>query len=353
VTPSTATGAVNFYNNGSTTALGSGTLTSGVATFATATLPGGANSVTASYAGDSSNAASTSTTPAVVNVTASDFTIGVNPGTATVVAGHTTTTPVTVTIAPLNGFNQTVTFTCTNASLPTGTSCNFTPATVTPDGVHNSTTLLTFTTSANTPAATANITVTGTSSAATHTATVALTVTATDQSFTLAATAASYQVLAGQSVVATVNLTPVNGFNTPVTYTCTTPAAQSTCVGPAGATATSPVTFTIRTTGPTTELRRPFDRSPRIFYAALIPGLFGIMFIAGSRKRSLRGMRMLGLIMMLGFSTMWLGSCGGSTKAQNNPGTLPGSYTITVNATTGGTSPITGSTTFTLQVQQQ
>jgi subtilase family serine protease len=353
VTPSTATGTVNFYNNGSTTALGSGTLTSGVATFATTTLPGGANSVTAGYAGDSTNNTSTSTTPAVVNVTASDFTIGANPGTVTVVAGHTSTTPVTVTIAPVNGFNQTVTFTCTNASLPTGATCNFTPATVTPDGTHSSTTLLTFTTVANTPAATTSITVTGTSSGATHSTTVALTVTATDQSFTLAATAASYQVLAGQSVVATVNLTPVNGFNTPVTYTCTTPALQSTCVGPAGATATSPVTFTIRTTGPTTELRRPLDRSPRIFYAALIPGLFGIMFIAGSRKRSLRGMRMLGLIVMLGFSTMWLGSCGGSTKAQNNPGTLPGSYTITVNASTGGTSPITGSTTFTLQVQQQ
>jgi hypothetical protein len=93
----------------------------------------------------------------------------------------------------------------------------------------------------------------------------------------------------------------------------------------------------------------------RIFYAALLPGVLGIMFTAGSRKRSLRGMRLLGLIVALGFSTLWLGSCGGGGGGNSNPGTPTGTYTITINATTGGSNPITPSNapvTFQLVVVQ-
>jgi len=82
----------------------------------------------------------------------------------------------------------------------------------------------------------------------------------------------------------------------------------------------------------------------------LLPGLLGIMFTAGSRRRSLRGMRFLGLIMALGFSTLWLASCGGSSSTNpGNQGTPKGSYTISVNATSGN---VTGTpTTFTIVVQ--
>ena len=55
-------------------------------------------------------------------------------------------------------------------------------------------------------------------------------------------------------------------------------------------------------------------------------------------------MRLLGLIVVLGFSTLWLGSCGGSGGGGNtvppNPGTPAGTYTVTINATTGGASPV-------------
>jgi hypothetical protein len=99
-------------------------------------------------------------------------------------------------------------------------------------------------------------------------------------------------------------------------------------------------------------LRSPFDRGSRIFYAALLPGFIGIVFAFGSPKGTkLRGMRMLGLILVLGFSTLWLGSCSGSNNSSSsNPGTPAGSYTITVNGTTGGTNALTSSTTFTLTV---
>ncbi|HTA49430.1 MAG TPA: hypothetical protein VK930_08260, partial [Verrucomicrobiae bacterium] len=102
------------------------------------------------------------------------------------------------------------------------------------------------------------------------------------------------------------------------------------------------VTLNLVTTPPTTgQLRPPLERGSRIFYAMLLPGLFGIVFAAGSRTRRVR---LLSLIVVLGFSTLWLGSCGGSggggTKMPTNPGTPAGSYVVTINATTGGTNPV-------------
>jgi len=139
-----------------------------------------------------------------------------------------------------------------------------------------------------------------------------------------------------------------------VTYGCSIPttATGATCIGPSLATAATSAGFQIRTVAPSLALNRPVDRGSRIFYAALLPGVLGILFTAGSRKSALRRMRMLGLIMVLGVSTMWLGSCGGSNNSSTGTaGTPKGSYTITVNATTGGAVPVTGSTTFQLTVQ--
>jgi hypothetical protein len=89
----------------------------------------------------------------------------------------------------------------------------------------------------------------------------------------------------------------------------------------------------------------------RLFYAAFLPGLFGIMFTVGSRKRSLRGMRLLGLIVVLGFSTLWLASCGGSSSGgggNSDPGTPKGTSTVTINAATSGAAPITASPVLTI-----
>jgi hypothetical protein len=98
-------------------------------------------------------------------------------------------------------------------------------------------------------------------------------------------------------------------------------------------------------------MRRPLGTGRGIFFAALLPGLFGIVFTAGSRKRAARGLRFLSLIVVLGFSTLWLASCSSNSSSTNNPGTPAGSYVVTVNATTGGTTPVTASTTVTLVVQ--
>jgi subtilase family serine protease len=182
----------------------------------------------------------------------------------------------------------------------------------------------------------------------------AATLTVIQPSFTLAPAVATYSVAQGSSVTATINLTAQNGFNTPLTYSCSVPAAAAgaTCTGPSGATTATSVSFQIKTVAPSFAMNRPLDRGSRIFYALLLPGLLGIVFTVGLRNGSLRGMQMLGLIIALGVSTLWLGSCGGSNNSSTATGGTPkGPYTVTVNATTGGSVPVTGSTTFQLTVQ--
>jgi hypothetical protein len=168
--------------------------------------------------------------------------------------------------------------------------------------------------------------------------------------FTMAPGAASYPVTRGQNVSATVVLTLATGFTSTLTFTCTDPAPQSTCTGPMLKTNKSPVTFSITTMAPTGQLYPPLERGSRIFYAALLPGLLGIVLTAGSRKRAVRGIRLLSLILVLGLSTLWMSSCS-SSNSVSNPGTPPGPYSIVVNATSGGSNPVTAQTTINLVVQ--
>jgi hypothetical protein len=123
------TGTVTFLDR--TTEIGTGTLgPTGTATYSTSALAVGSHSLTASYGGDTTNAASVSTasTLTVTAASAPDFSLTLQGPTLTVSPTGTATTSVTVT--PSGGFSQTVTLTC--SGLPTGASCTFAPATVTP-----------------------------------------------------------------------------------------------------------------------------------------------------------------------------------------------------------------------------
>jgi subtilase family serine protease len=169
--------------------------------------------------------------------------------------------------------------------------------------------------------------------------------------FTLAPTATSYQVTQGSPVDATVIVQLNGGFTGPVAFQCSDPAPASTCTAPPSVNATGKVSFNITTTAPTAALNHPSGRATGIFYATFLPGLLGILFTAGSRRRSLRGLRLLGLIVALGFTTLWMASCGGGSSGGNtsNPGTPVGNYTITVTATSGSS---TVTSTFQLDVVQ-
>jgi hypothetical protein len=358
VTPSTSTGKVSFYNNGSTTALGTATVSSGKATFSTTALPAGADSVMAVYDGNGSTGSSTSATPAVVNV-ATPFTMSANPTSASVSAGQTAT--FTITITPITGFTGAVSFTASTTSsagscssgLPTGALCSFNPASVTLDGIHAANVTLTITTMANMtlPTGAQSITVTGTSGTSGSNSTpVSLTVTASTETFTLSTTASTFPVAVGGTAAIPITVNSTNGFintsnNTtilPLTYSCTgiPTSAEISCQLPnSGQPSSAPsVTLSLVTTPTTTQLR-PFGPS-RIFYALLLPGLFGMVFAAGSRTRAAR---LLGLIVVLGCSTLWLGACSGGSGTNTslgNPGTPAGQYTVTITATTGGANPI-------------
>jgi len=167
--------------------------------------------------------------------------------------------------------------------------------------------------------------------------------------FTLQPNAATFSVVAGNSAQVTVTVRPLNGFSSALTFTCSNPASESKCEPPSPTTQSS-VTFNITTTAPTARLGSPFSRRSGVFYALLVPGLLGILITAGQRKPTARGMRLLGLIVALGFSMLWLAACGGGSS-NKNPGTTKGSYTVKLSATSGGINPVSNSTQVTLIVQ--
>jgi len=384
VTPATGVGTVSFStsNNGSTTILGTSTLNTpypaaagGTATFTTTVLPAGSNTVTATYEGDASHSGSVSAA-AVITVT-TPFTISAAPASLTVSAGQTGP-PATsaITITPAGGFTGTVNFTNSTVSsggscsgLPAGALCSFNPASVTLNGTSSVSVGLTVATAANMalPTGPQTITVTGISGSAAISTTLNLTVTKSTETFTLSSTAATFPIGVGGTVKISITVNSTTGFINssnsttvlPLTYSCSgiQVTAEISCQvsGNGQPTNASSVTVTLVTTPVTTELLRPpFGRS-RIFYALLLPGLFGFVF---ARPRT-RGVRLLSLIMVLGFSTLWLGSCGGNNNSNNslrNAGTPPGNYVVTISASTGGPVPLTNSNapfSITLAVSSQ
>ncbi len=272
---------------------------------------------------------------------------------SSVPAGSSTT--ATVTISAITGSTGAVVNFSPNSctGLPSGATCSFNPASITFDGTDPVTTQVTISTLANmtVPSTAQTVTITPINSPNT-TATVSLDVTATNQSFSIASNAKSYSVVPGGTAQVQLTVAGTNGFvNTsnsttalPVTYTClqsSLPTEVQCSFSPTGGAAVSSTSLTlnITTTGPTSLMQPPLGHGSRLYYALLLPGLFGIVFASGSRGR---GARLLGLIVVLGVSSLGLSSCGGSSGGvQKNTGTPAGTYAIVVNATTAGPNPLT------------
>jgi Pro-kumamolisin, activation domain len=262
-----------------------------------------------------------------------------SPVTYQILPGSSVDATVNVTFA--SGFSGTVNFTCTGVSSTVQLTCAPPPAI----SASGQVTAHVTSTSA-TPLGTYVLLLTGTSGSKAASTRAAVTVT---QPLALTPTAASFQVTQGAAIDATVNVAFGNGFSGTVTFTCTEPSTllATTCTPPPQINASGSVSFHFQTTAPIAALQHS-DPGTRIFYAALLPSLLGIV-VARSRP-SRRGMRLLGFIIVLGFSTLWLGSCGGTASKSNssNTGTPVGTYTITVSGTSGTTS---SSATFQLVVQ--
>jgi len=169
------------------------------------------------------------------------------------------------------------------------------------------------------------------------------------QDFKITPNATTVTVTApGRSGTTTLTITPFGGFSQTVTYTCTGLPSEAACTFP---TARTGGTLTITTTAPSARMdKSPLGRSRGLFYALLLPGLLGFVVSAGSRKRTLRGLRLLSLFAVLALSTLWMPACGGgSGSGPSNPGTPAGTSIVTVTATAGSLTPKMASITLTVE----
>jgi subtilase family serine protease len=157
------------------------------------------------------------------------------------------------------------------------------------------------------------------------------------QDFTIAAAPTTVTVSApGKSGSTTLTITPLAGFSQTLSYSCAGLPSEATCAFTAASATTE--TVTIQTMAPSARLgNAPLGRRSGLFYALMLPGFLGLVVSAGNRKRTLRGVRLLGLIAVLAVATLWMPACGGgsSTSTQTNPGTPTGSTTVTITAAAG------------------
>jgi hypothetical protein len=145
------TGTVTFASAGTT--LGTASVANGVATLPFTFTAVGSYAVTASYAGDVANLSSVSA-PVTVTIAEPGYSITASPSSATIKAGQSATT--TLTVNTVGNYAGTVKLSC--GTLTAGVACNFAPSSVTPS-TGPATSVLTVTTTAPTTALLRNLSV--------------------------------------------------------------------------------------------------------------------------------------------------------------------------------------------------
>ena len=159
--------------------------------------------------------------------------------------------------------------------------------------------------------------------------------------FSVAISPATATITAGQSVAATLTITPVRGYTGTVSFSCGTLPSLATCtfapssVTPDNGTAAS-TKLTITTTAPSSATQRAAVRKlasiawVSIAFLLLLPGRWS--------KRHRRWMYFVPILVVM-CSLISLSGCGGSSGGSNasgttnTPGTPVGTETITVTAT--------------------
>lgn len=342
----TPTGIVTFYD--SATKLGTGTLSSGTATYSTSSLAAGTHSITASYGSDSTYAVSTSAAVSVVVSTATliGTTTKLTASASSISTGGSVTLSAVVT--PASGTatpSGAVTFLNGSTSLGTGTLDGSGKATL------NTTAL---------PAGTDSITAQygGNSTFASSTSTAVSIVVGATPAFSLSLSPATLTITGGSTGSTTVTATPSGGFTSTLSFTCSGLPAYSACafspatVTPSGS-AASTTKLTITTnTGPAMlakDLPRGQSTNSKPLLCAVLLGSFGLLSLGRVRKmhkclRIAQRMTLLALpvlALVLGALT----GCGGG----DSPSTTPkGTSSVTVTASGGGQ---TQTATLSLTVQ--
>jgi hypothetical protein len=281
-----------------------------------------------------------------------------NSGTVNLAAGVNSGNTSAITVTPEGGFTGDVALTCavTNSppsavNLPTCTVT--TPVHITDTTAQTAT--LTVDTQASTTGGAYTVTVTGVSGSLTVTTPVTVNVTVASPDYGLSTNPSSITLARGATTgnTSAISVSPKNGFTGSVNLTCSiTPTAASdpaTCtVSPSSAnvTSASPVqtTLTISTTAATAMN----DQKP-VFWSTAGGGLVlacALFFWIPKKRRSWLAMFLL-LVFLGSMAGMACGGGGGGGN-NGNPGTTPGTYTVTVTGTSGS---LSHNTTVTLTVQ--
>lgn len=319
------TGTVNFVANGNT--LGGATLNAGVATFTTSALPAATYSVTASYVGDSANAASASS--------ALSETVGLIPtetdlGTSTTSGANPQVILVATVLNGATGPMPTGTVTFMSGSTQLGASA------IDSSGVGTLVPSLT---------AGVNYSITAVYSGDINHSTSssqAVAVNGTANGFSVSATPASVSMKSGDNSTITVNLSSTGGFSDTVAMGCGSLPAGVTChFSPVSvnlaANGMASTQLTIDTNNPLSGGSSAMNRAPAgpnsagsaLMAGILLPfsGFFGWLFWR-LRKRN-AGLLTMGLVLALSVGALLASGCSGISSSSVTPGT----YTIQIIGT--------------------
>jgi hypothetical protein len=336
------TGTITFLDG--TTTLGTGTLSAGKASF-TGSLAAGTHSITASYSGDSTYAAS---------VSAADVLTIVSVPTLAATTTQLSATPTTAIAGTTIAFRVSVSET-TGTAVPTGTvsfSDGATPigAATLASGVA---TLTTATFSVGTHNIIAAYGGDAANAASSSSAVVVTITTAPTPDFSLILNPSSGTVSAGSAVTSAITITPLGGFNQAIAFTCSGLPANSSCsfspasVTPNG-TATSTSTLTIATDVKAASLSiKPLRTPDGGTSMAMLAGGASLALLLLRRRRKDAKLWLVPIGLVAAFmSTSAMVGCGHSASATTT--TPTGTSQITVTATAGST---VHTVTYSLTVQ--
>ncbi len=153
----------------------------------------------------------------------------------------------------------------------------------------------------------------------------------------------------GQTGTATVTVNNVDNFPYPVNITCTLPTTMQEATCPAVTADISNVTNVAAQIAITTTAPHPYGSpaktsSAGVYGTAMFAGFF-VLLVPGLRRRKLTAA--LAVLLFVGMIAS-CGGGGGSTTPPTDPGTAPGTYAVTLTATSVG---ITRTATFNVVVQ--
>lgn len=192
-------------------------------------------------------------------------------------------------------------------------------------------------------------TATGFSNSAVATAAYTINLPAPD--FQVTVTPTTLTIVAGQSGQAVFKVTPINGFNSPVNFSCGGLPTGAACsfsppsVTPNGAAVSS--TLTVTTTAASATLEPLMPSSRRLAYAFAFPMLALLFGIGASRKQAFRGLRLVAFLALL-VAASGLASCNSAPTSSGNTGTPIGTDMVSVSAAAGGGGAISHAATLTI-----